>query len=87
MADKVDVDSALQHAMRDWVYAHTTFVGVSSYGSEGCAPITLGACPMVKDDPSNTCVACVSGSGDSLCIGYGGTLGNGVVACLYGQPF
>jgi hypothetical protein len=82
-----DLTNNLNHAMRSWVYAHTTFVPVASYGSQGCAPIELTSCPMVKEDPSNTCVACVSGSGDSLCIGYGGELGNGIVACVYGEPF
>ena len=55
-------------------------VAVAHYGSEGCAPIARTECPLVKrpDD----FVSCVSGSGDSLCGGYHGHMGNNVVRCV-----
>ena len=50
-------------------------VAVESYGSEGCKPIYADDC-MYKTD-----VACISGSGDSICGGYFGHSGKHVILC------
>jgi hypothetical protein len=55
-------------------------VAVKQYRSEGCTPIDHAECPLVKKE--DDAVACVSGSGDSLCGGYYGHMGNNVVRCV-----
>ena len=52
-------------------------VAVDDYGSEGCMPLRRTDCPVKND-----VVACVSGSGDSICSGYFGHAGNHVIRCL-----
>ena len=51
-------------------------VAVKDYGSEGCTPLHRSDCPIQDGD-----VACVSGSGGSICSGFYGHAGNHVIRC------
>lgn len=55
------------------------YVVVDEYGTFGFTPRSRPDCPLcIKDYPD---VACVSGSGDSLCGSYAGHVADYVVRC------
>ena len=56
-------------------------IPVHRYGSEGLEPRDVTRCPFFRRHGVD--VACLSGSGDSQCAGFGGTERQGDVWCIY----